>query len=89
MKKEELDRIKKLCDAASAGPWKSYIEGRDHTSGSNFIMVRGDESRADDIELIGATNADQDFIASARQDVPALIAEVKKLKAKLRKQKRK
>ena len=83
MKKKELQRIEKLYLAARAGPWCSYIEGRDHTSGSDFIMIGEDENRSDDIELLGATKADQDFIASARQDVPKLVAEVKRLKAKL------
>ena len=70
--------------SARNGPWKSYVEGRDHTSGSDFIMVGEGEARMDDIELSGATKADQDFIASARQDVPALVEEVKRLKAKLK-----
>ncbi len=79
---EELKGIRARCDAASPGPWRSYIEGRDHTSGSSFIMVgEGEgENRADDIELSGATTADQDFIAHARQDVPRLLAEVARLR---------
>lgn len=71
--------------SARKGPWKSYVEGRDHTSGSDFIMVGEGKKRSDDIELSGATKADQDFIASARQDVPALVEEIKKLKAELKK----
>jgi hypothetical protein len=35
----------------------------------------------EDIELLGATEADQDFIARARQDVPLLLAEIDRLKA--------
>ena len=85
MKKKELKRIEKLYLDARSGPWKSYIEGRDHTSGSDFIMIGEGEGRGDDIELLGATKADQDFIASARQDIPELVAEVKRLKAKLKK----
>lgn len=85
MKKKELKRIEGLANAARPGPWKSYVEGREHTSGSDFIMIGEGESRGDDIELLGATKDDQDFIASARQDVPALVAEVKRLKAKLKK----
>ena len=30
---EELDAIEVRCNAATPGPWKSYIEGRDHESG--------------------------------------------------------
>jgi hypothetical protein len=32
----ELERMQLLCDAATRGPWKSFIEGRDHESGSDF-----------------------------------------------------
>ena len=80
---QPLDR---LSDAAIAeievrlsettpGPWVSYIEGRDHTSGSSFIQTADD-----DIYLLGASTADQDFIASARQDIPRLLHEVRLLR---------
>jgi hypothetical protein len=71
----DLDAIRQRCDQATSGPWKSYVEGRDHDSGSSFIMTSGK-----DIELSGATVADQDFIAHARQDVPQLLAEIERLK---------
>lgn len=71
---EEIAGMKKRCDLATEGPWKSYVEGRDHSSGSSFIMTGGD-----DIYLTGASVADQDFIAEARQDIPKLIAEVERL----------
>ena len=77
---KEIDKIKKRCDAASSGPWVSYIEGRDHTSGSDFIMTGEGDSRGEDIELAGATAADQDFIAHARQDIPILVAEIERLR---------
>jgi len=72
----ELTRIEKMCEAATQGPWTSFVEGRDHDAGSDFI-----QTAADDIELTGATVADQDFIASARQDVPRLVEEVRRLRA--------
>lgn len=71
----ELVRMQQLCDAATRGPWKAYIEGRDHESGSSFNQTSGE-----DIELSGATDQDYDFIASARQDVPRLIEEVRALR---------
>jgi hypothetical protein len=82
MTDEEIRIIKERCERATPGPWKSYIEGRDHESGSDFIMT-GEEkspSRGPDIELTGATDDDQDFIAHARQDVPRLLAEVERLR---------
>lgn len=45
-------------------------------------MVGEGSSRSSDIELAGATIADQDFIAHARQDVPRLLEEVARLKAR-------
>ena len=34
---EALLEIEQRCARATPGPWKSYIEGRDHTSGDSFI----------------------------------------------------
>jgi len=36
---DELGKMLARADAATPGPWKSYVEGRDHTSGSSFIMT--------------------------------------------------
>jgi hypothetical protein len=80
----ELTSIEGLVNAATGGPWKSFLEGRDHTSGSSFITNGGEVHRGDDIELAGATDGDHDFIAAARQDVPRLIAEVRRLNQLMR-----
>lgn len=80
----ELLEIKGRCDAARAPPWRSFVEGRDHESGCSFIMVGEGETRGEDIELTGATTADQDFIAHARQDIPRLLAEIERLRRELR-----
>lgn len=61
---EELSDIERRCAAATPGPWKSWIEGRDHQSGDHFISTA-----ERDIYLSGATVAGQDFIAAARQDI--------------------
>ncbi|ETX01061.1 MAG: hypothetical protein ETSY1_08845 [Candidatus Entotheonella factor] len=37
----------------------------------------------EDIELTGATEADQDFIAHARQDVPHLLEEIWRLRERI------
>ncbi len=47
-------------------------------AGSHFIRTG-----REDIELSGATIADQDFIAAARQDVPRLIAHIRALQKRL------
>ena len=69
-----LINMERRCTQATPGPWKSSVEGRDHSSGDSFIMTGGD-----DIYLTGASVDDQDFIANARQDIPMLIAEVRRL----------
>jgi hypothetical protein len=76
----ELEEITNRCDAATPGPWTSFIEGRDHLGGNDFIQTGGNDDRSSDIELIGATCADQDFIAKSRQDVPKLLAEIRRLR---------
>ena len=76
----EIAEIEKRLKNASRAPWKSYIEGRDHESGSNFIMIGEEKNRQNDIELVGATIDDYDFIANARQDIPKLIEEIKRLR---------
>lgn len=80
---EEILSIEIRAKAAQAGPWRSFAEGRDHTSGSSFIKTGEGEGRGEDIELIGATVDDQDFIAAARQDIPRLLDEIKELKKML------
>jgi hypothetical protein len=80
----ELCAMQQRADAASKGPWRSFIEDRDHhTCGDDFIQVSDDE-REDDMYVSRGTkpaaDADLDFIAAASQDVPRLIAEVKRLR---------
>lgn len=80
MTEDDLKVIEERCESARKGPWKSFIEGRDHMSGSSFIRVSNEANPDDDIELTGATDADQDFIAHAREDIPKLIAEIRRLR---------
>jgi hypothetical protein len=86
MLEKELNEIMARCNATTIAPWVANIEGRDCESGSSFIMTgiaKGEniwqEKRGEDIYLSGATNADLDFIAHARQDIPKLIEEIKRL----------
>jgi hypothetical protein len=75
----DLDEMERRERAATGPPWQSFLEGRDHTSGSSFI--RTENGSGPDIELLGATDADQDFIAHARQDVPRLLREIRRLRS--------
>jgi hypothetical protein len=73
---KELEAIRRRCNAATPGPWKSVVEGRDPVARSRSIMTGRGESRSNDIELIGATVMDQDFIAHSRRDIPRLLDEL-------------
>jgi hypothetical protein len=75
---EELSRIEGRAAAATVGPWTAHVEGRDFLGGSSCITTGGD-----DIELSGAAEADYDFIAHARQDIPRLVEEIRSLRATL------
>jgi hypothetical protein len=85
LSEEELDRIERLAQAATVGPWLSYVVGRDAGAGWNRVElgVCNELGSFKSIEFNGATIADQDFIASARQDVPRLVHEVRALRALL------
>ena len=73
---KELSAIRERAEKAVKGPWKAFVEGRDMQCGSSFIQTQGE-----DIERIGATEADIDFIANARQDIISLLDEIEQLKA--------
>jgi hypothetical protein len=82
--------IQERMQNASGAGWYAILEGRDQSSGSSFIMTNVDHSndvvnpnRGEDIYLTGASPADMDFIAHARQDIPFLLAEIARLKLEL------
>ena len=75
MTEEELAIIRARLAATTAGPWKSFIEGRDFLGGSSVITTD-----SEDIYLSGATRGDQDFIANAHQDIARLLDEVERLR---------
>lgn len=78
LSKEYLSSVRERCDAATPAPWISYIEGRDHTSGDT-VIVRGQNGSAEDLYVMGATAADLDFIANAREDISLLLDEIERL----------
>jgi hypothetical protein len=75
---EYLKKVRERCETATTSPWISFIEGRDHSSGSS-VIIRGINGTEDDLYLTGATEDDQDFIAHARQDIPLLLDEIERL----------
>jgi hypothetical protein len=81
----ELHAMQKRADAASKGPWTAFIEGPDD-SFSSFIQVGGIDDEPDmylSRDVTTDSAADLNFIAAARQDVPRLIAEVKRMRREL------
>jgi hypothetical protein len=83
---DELERIERRSEAATLGPWFSYVAGRDSEADSNYIELGScnELGSCSTMELVGATIADQEFIAAAREDVPRLLFEVRMLKARVR-----
>ncbi len=78
MNNEELQEIRNRCERSTGGKWTAYIEGRDIECGSSFI-----KTASDDLEIIGATVADYDFIAHAKQDIITLLDEIERLRSQL------
>jgi len=84
----DLDAIRARAEAATEGPW-GVIDWDSPDEGVNFIHVLQEQ---DGLETVCAlpnpaeyTNrsclrADAEFIAHAREDVPALLAEVERLR---------
>lgn len=81
MTESELKNILEICNKATRIPWKSFIEGRDFVSGSNFIMTGEKQNRDYDIEFLNIKPEDQDFIAMARNVIPSLVDEILKLRS--------
>ena len=78
-----LQMLEQMSDRASLPPWRSMAEGRDHESGDSFIQVGNDDDRDEDIYVSRdsgpASIADLDLIAAARNYLPVLIEEVRRL----------
>ncbi|MFE1319523.1 hypothetical protein [Kitasatospora phosalacinea] len=97
LSEEQLAEIEGRAAAATAGPWEPWLETRGAIGGCSVILVQRDTSDVDnemylnhyiDNRQVASPNvqldADLDFIANARQDVPHLVAEVRRLRALLR-----
>jgi hypothetical protein len=82
MSDEQLQEIEARANAARQGPWGQIVMTQqwypelESYGMPNLALLCFPES----YEL---TEADQEFIAAAREDVPALVAEVRRLKAEL------
>lgn len=79
MTQKELDAIKALANAATYGPWE-YDSSSDNIQTSDYQYtighVRGYGGNTD-------MESNAQFIASARTDIPALVAEIERLRKEL------
>jgi hypothetical protein len=78
----ELDQLEALASAASPAPWEPFYGPG--IGGPDFVRIGGlDDSQPDmyvDHDGHPAPVADLEFIAAARNYVPRLIAEIKRLR---------
>ena len=72
MTAEELAAIKKRCDKATPGPWKFDAHSKCYIWEDDGICVAV-------VWHYRSPKENAEFIANARQDVPALLAQVERL----------
>ncbi|MDB4993721.1 MAG: hypothetical protein JWM74_1153 [Myxococcaceae bacterium] len=79
---EELKAIHQRSEHASRGPWRVVLEGRDQWGGASFIMTGPDDDRGEDLNVVGASEADLEFIARERKDIPRMLSEIERLRGR-------
>lgn len=79
----DLDSIKARCEAATEGPWHREHGDYGCVSIGNFGWVVDGPNCPQYDEDTPQGHADAEFIAHARTDVPALVAEVERLRAEV------
>ena len=84
LSEDELKQIQKRSDNVTFAPLQVDLAAHDHIS-NNFISLRSEQQRNKDIKLIDATDAEYDFIVHARQDIPKLLNEIRRLKTVINK----
>jgi hypothetical protein len=78
----ELAEIEERVNAATAGPWKNRPLESEGDSSTVYQMSRFVDGReVSRICEVFSEEANAAFVAHARQDVPRLLAEVKRLRA--------
>ena len=80
MTQERLNAIQTRVDSATSGPWGCYGDG------AHEVFDAGEYSDGDPGEVVAAVIdklSDAVFIAEAREDIPALLAEIDRLRGQL------
>jgi len=84
---ESLDRLMHLSEWGDPPLWTAFVEGRDHESGDAFILIGAEADRREDLYLSRdsgpADGPTHDLVAEARNALPGLIAEIRRLRAEL------
>lgn len=89
MTEAELAAIEERANAATPGPWVAepargkWSDGETHCAGIHVAGESWNEIVTTDGGVYGPNWPDAQFIAAARSDIPALVAEVKRLRAEL------
>ena len=87
MTDKEVEEIRARCDKATEGPWKTHLVDDTSivTEDGTDVCTTCDSSQAEREDGYNVEyermEADADFIAHARTDIPALLAEVTRLTA--------
>ncbi|WP_324271507.1 hypothetical protein U7118_07460 [Bacillus subtilis] len=82
--KEKLEEIRKRAEAATEGPWKFCGNKWGDLAVYSPSIRAGMNNGGEIAELEGALLTDADFIANARQDIPALLDHIAELEAELK-----
>lgn len=84
MTDEEMSAIEQRCQRATPGPWHVWPTVYDGSQGWAISHDADGEPAIGaapcSLEQLATTAADSEFIAAARNDVPALLAEVRRLR---------
>ena len=86
MTNEYLHEIEARCEAATPGPWDDKTNVHPQCNGDPWGWIQGASGNITWSGRAGKSNAA--FIAHSREDIPALIAEVKALTARAEKAER-
>ena len=78
MTESELKEIEARTNASTEGPWRSAVNYNGNPPRIYYMV--GDLDAKDGLARV-VDSCDAEFIANARTDVPALIAEVRRLRA--------
>lgn len=76
----ELEAIERRCQGATPGPWRPFLESEGGLGGSSVIWVSDRDDESDLYLWLGAElapDADFEFVATARQDIPRLLDAVR------------